>query len=341
MIRHVLDERVSEEFDKFKENLAISLSSALSTALETELKNYEDEIAALTVQLEKLKRRQARMEKKIAKGSSIPSSRPSSQTASSQSSCDQIYIGADRRVISMKNVEINERLASDGGSGASVYVCTIEGWQCVSKEVNLEGISQQQMAGFEKEGKRGVFFCLMAFPDDSLFLSSSVSLLESLPPHRNLVRYLYHDRTKANFRLFMRRYNSTLNRYLSNLREAGKAIPLRGCHAIAMDLAAGLDVLHRLSIVHRDLKTDNIFLTLYGNGEIQCCSIGDMDVAKKIGAGIKAKTVRMKRRERERERMRKKERENLYLLQIAVYRDSRVYGSGDLSAWGVFLLLRQ
>ncbi len=60
-----------------------------------------------------------------------------------------------------------------------------------------------------------------------------------------------------------------------------------------MDLAAGLDVLHRLSIVHRDLKTDNIFLTLYGNGEIQCCSIGDMDVAKKIGAGIKAKTVRV------------------------------------------------
>jgi len=183
-----------------------------------------------------------------------------------------------QRKISMKNVELNERLAADGGSGASVYVCTIDdSWQCVVKELNLSGIGSDVVAKFESE----------------------ILLLESLPKHRNLVRYLFHDRTKTTFRLFMTRYHSTLANHLSKLspnhQEEGEGnfpppLSFQTCVQIGLDVATGVNILHQTNIVHRDLKTDNIFVSLNERRELACCSIGDMDIAKKLGKGVKAKT---------------------------------------------------
>ena len=58
-----------------------------------------------------------------------------------------------------------------------------------------------------------------------------------------------------------------------------------------MDVATGMNLLHHSNIVHRDLKTDNIFVSLNEWKELACCAIGDMDIAKKLGKGVKAKTV--------------------------------------------------
>ena len=52
-----------------------------------------------------------------------------------------------------------------------------------------------------------------------------------------------------------------------------------------------MNLLHHSNIVHRDLKTDNIFVSLNERKELACCAIGDMDIAKKLGKGMKAKTV--------------------------------------------------
>jgi serine/threonine protein kinase len=53
----------------------------------------------------------------------------------------------------------------------------------------------------------------------------------------------------------------------------------------------GLEFLHKSKIIHRDLKTDNIFVSYNNASDLSCCAIGDLDVAKKLLDGAKAKTV--------------------------------------------------
>ncbi len=83
-------------------------------------------------------------------------------------------------------MEINEKIYDAGGSGASVYLCEVDGWSCVMKEVIVQG------EGFSTEG-----------------FEQEITLLESLPHHKNLVRYLFHVKTHSSIRLFMTRYRST------------------------------------------------------------------------------------------------------------------------------------
>lgn len=49
--------------------------------------------------------------------------------------------------------------------------------------------------------------------------------------------------------------------------------------------------LHRHSIMHRDLKSDNIFVTLNERKEIAQVAIGDFDCAKAVSRQSAAKTV--------------------------------------------------
>ena len=52
---------------------------------------------------------------------------------------------------------MNERISSDTGSGCTVFVCNVDGWQCAAKVLSLEGIPASQVQKFESEG---LFFCL-------------------------------------------------------------------------------------------------------------------------------------------------------------------------------------
>jgi serine/threonine protein kinase len=92
-------------------------------------------------------------------------------------------------------------------------------------------------------------------------------------------------------RLFVRRYTNNLYNYLNQLNELEFPLTFKEVISIALDIVVGLDFLHRNKIIHRDLKTDNVFVTLDGMGKLQCCSIGDMDSAKRLLEGVKATTV--------------------------------------------------
>lgn len=95
--------------------------------------------------------------------------------------------------VNTRHIVVNEKLASPGGSGANVYVCTVDGitllwtidsflgWQCVLKEIDFVD------------------------PEDASHIEKEIQILESLPYHKNLVRYLFHEVTKSRIRLFMTR----------------------------------------------------------------------------------------------------------------------------------------
>jgi PAS domain S-box-containing protein len=160
--------------------------------------------------------------------------------------------------IDTDRIVMNERLASTGGSGATVYACNVDGWQCACKELSLTSMgSDPDITSFETE----------------------VSVIERLPSHPNIVRYLFHDLQPSKLRLFMTRYHGTLRGYIDTLRKPKGPWPYLLATRHLLRIANGLVFLHKHGIMHRDLKADNIFVMLDEAKEIQLLAIGDFDTS--------------------------------------------------------------
>jgi hypothetical protein len=65
----------------------------------------------------------------------------------------------------------------------------VDGWECAVKELKIAQAKQSDVDAF----------------------SAEIFMLESLPPHKNLVRFLFHEKTSDRIRVFMRRYEGTLD----------------------------------------------------------------------------------------------------------------------------------
>ena len=73
-----------------------------------------------------------------------------------------------------------------------------------------------------------IFFLILNFffPFHPHFYTT-VKMLETLPTHRNLVRYLFHETSASTLRLFMRRYYGNLNKYLEKKEELEEVLSLK------------------------------------------------------------------------------------------------------------------
>lgn len=115
-------------------------------------------------------------------------------------------------------------------------------------------------------------------------LEQEITIYESLPPHPNLVRFLGYTRVgNQRLRLFMTLYHSTLGSIISKRRTTMELFPPADIANYARGVLLGLEVLHKNSIIHRDLKAHNIFVTLGESGSIRDVSIGDFDVSTRLG----------------------------------------------------------
>eukprot|EP00005_Dracoamoeba_jomungandri_P001560 CAMPEP_0174262226 /NCGR_PEP_ID=MMETSP0439-20130205/12851_1 /TAXON_ID=0 /ORGANISM="Stereomyxa ramosa, Strain Chinc5" /LENGTH=556 /DNA_ID=CAMNT_0015346901 /DNA_START=15 /DNA_END=1685 /DNA_ORIENTATION=- len=166
--------------------------------------------------------------------------------------------------INLRNLIVNEKIAETGGSAAGVFSCMVDGWTCAMKELSLSEMDKDITEAFENE----------------------ISLLEKIEYHPNICRYLFHDSVNNKLRLFMTKYANSLGgiiRYKrKNLECGGLRFDPTNIARYCLDMIKGLDFLHKKNIIHRDLKSDNIFVTLNERKEINTLAIGDFDTAKAV-----------------------------------------------------------
>jgi len=163
-------------------------------------------------------------------------------------------------VVDTGNIVICDRIGS-GCSGAVVYSCLVDGWQCAMKQLASENKADTE--NFEKE----------------------MNILYNLPSHPNIVRYLFHRRIRGRICLFMTRYDSTLQSIIRKRRESQSYFTFSQICFIGSQILEGIAFLHKHQIIHRDIKTENIYVSTSHEGTMKEVVIADFDSAKRIGVG--------------------------------------------------------
>ncbi len=176
--------------------------------------------------------------------------------------------GKAELTIDSSNMQVGHRLGL-GGSGCAVYSCNVDGWECAMKELKIANAKQSDIDAFMAE----------------------IFLLESLPPHKNLVRFLFHQKTSDRIRVFMRRYESTLDVYLKARREKDEYLDVSDVGRLALDVVRALEILHDYKVIHRDVKSQNLFVNHDMAGNVSHLTLSDFDSAKVVENAAAAKTV--------------------------------------------------
>ncbi|PRP89826.1 hypothetical protein PROFUN_00168 [Planoprotostelium fungivorum] len=159
--------------------------------------------------------------------------------------------------INMGSVTLHELLGT-GGSGAQVYKACADGFCFAAKILRTETV-EEVMDAIKRE----------------------IQIVMSLN-HDNIVKYLWHEITSDDIRLYMPFYSSTLHQVIMHRRSSKNPFTETQLISYMLQISKGLYYLHSLPspIVHRDLKAENIFVEFDAHKNISKLKIGDFDTSK-------------------------------------------------------------
>ena len=157
--------------------------------------------------------------------------------------------------INLDNIEYYD-IIGDGSSEAKVYKCCVDGWRCVVKKIDKK----------------------MCSPRGKDVLRDELNLLYQLPKHPNIINYLFHKDMGNELCLFMTEYDMTLNQEILRRKETDRHFGRRRIILICKEICKGMAFLHENNIIHRDLKSHNIFINLRGK-IVTDVVVGDFDVS--------------------------------------------------------------
>ena len=94
--------------------------------------------------------------------------------------------------------------------------------------------------------------------------------------------YLFYERTSVRIRMFMAIYDESLHDFIQRQRKLKKYFTMSQLKFCLTHIMNGIHFLHGYLIVHRDIKSGNVFIHYDVKGEIQHLVIADYDTAIQI-----------------------------------------------------------
>ena len=98
-------------------------------------------------------------------------------------------------------------------------------------------------------------------------------------PIFNVISYLFYERTSLRIRMFMAIYDESLHDVIQKQRKLKKNFTVAQIKFCITHIINGIHFLHGYYIIHRDIKSGNVFIHNDVQGEIQHLVIADYDTA--------------------------------------------------------------
>ena len=112
--------------------------------------------------------------------------------------------------------------------------------------------------------------------------SKEVSLLESADNHPNVIRYFYKELTPSFLLIALELCPASLAEVVEKPNDFRDLSVLLDPKRALRQISSGLRHLHSLSIVHRDIKPQNILVSLSSNGRALKMLLSDFGLSKKL-----------------------------------------------------------
>ena len=84
-------------------------------------------------------------------------------------------------------------------------------------------------------------------------------MLETLPGHQNVMRYLFHDTIDNALRIFTTRYDCTLQHILKQRKSSACPFLVSEIMQFGLEVVRGLIFLHENNIIHKDIRVSTLF----------------------------------------------------------------------------------
>ena len=152
-----------------------------------------------------------------------------------------------------------------GSSAAAVLLHDGE-QQVVSKQIAIQEVTGDEISKVENE--------VMILKQVSGLSRHIIRYLDSF--HEHGVLYLIMEYAEG----------GTLLEVIRNRATLGSSFTPAAVHVWLYQLASALDLMHQSSILHRDIKTSNIFVTAAGD-----LKLGDFGLAKRVDTSLMAETA--------------------------------------------------
>eukprot|EP01102_Stenamoeba_stenopodia_P005534 TRINITY_DN162_c0_g3_i1.p1 TRINITY_DN162_c0_g3~~TRINITY_DN162_c0_g3_i1.p1 ORF type:complete len:703 (-),score=153.41 TRINITY_DN162_c0_g3_i1:231-2339(-) len=188
-MRDVKKQKKSQSLDSHMSTIPIQEEKNNVDALRLEAERLTAQVQALRLEMKRLEVKKNNMKKKKSTSGKESKDTLKEKEKDDSEELGKIFESGGFHLVDTAQVKIGRRIAGMGGSGASIFEATVDGWTCALKEINdVKFMNKSTITAFERE----------------------IKIIASLPSHPNVCRYLFASKKDNTIRLFMTLYHGTL-----------------------------------------------------------------------------------------------------------------------------------